>query len=211
MPSRNWLRAGILVATILPLLAVAWIAGISRAQQPPFPPGSMPRGPGNPPGFPGGNMPNTPPNQPPGFPGNTPGNMPNSPNMPGPTIPGPPEMIWTCSNCKKEVGRGPFKPDLANCPFCGVRIGNTMAGMQANSQDRMNQAMNRNAGSPGPVGPASSSTSASRFAITGVFALLAGLVVIVIVVVAIVGAVFLFKTTPKARRVRRASRYRDEY
>ncbi|HLW67968.1 MAG TPA: hypothetical protein VKS79_21805 [Gemmataceae bacterium] len=212
--TRNWLRAGILVATLLPLVMVGLIAGFSKAQ----PPGNMPRGPG----MPGGNFPKMPnnPGGPPGFPGNMPGNTPNMPSSPPsmPNMPGPPETVWTCSNCGKEVGRGPFKPDIANCPFCGVRIGNTVAGMEANAQDRMNQAQNRTPSPPPPFasGPASSSGSSRSAAprVAAAFwivAVIVGFVIVVIIAVAIVGAVMLFNSTPKPRRASRARRYRDDY
>ena len=202
--SRNWLRAGILVVTLLPLVLVGWISGITQAQPPGGPPrmgpngpGGMPNRPGSPPGFPGSNPPNNP------------GNMPGGSNPNSPNIPGPPEMVWSCSNCGKEVGRCPVQPDIANCPFCGIRINNTLSGMAADSQDR-NQSMNRNMNSPFPAGPAGS-TSTPRSAITWIFAIMIFVVVVVIIAVAIGGAVLLFNSTSKPRRVRRSSRYRDEY
>src|SRR5579859_2303609 len=63
--------------------------------------------------------------------------MPAQPGTPNPNIPRF-EQVWTCSGCKAELGRGPFKPNLESCPKCKVRFGNTMAGMMANAQDRMN-------------------------------------------------------------------------
>jgi hypothetical protein len=126
-------------------------------------------------------------------------------------------MVWKCSKCGKEVGRGPFKPDLATCPFCGVRIGNTAAGSQAEAQDRMNEMANRNSSPPygGPSSPASSpasSGSAPRVAAAfWIVALIVVGVIVVIIAVAIGGAVMLFNSTPKPRRVRRSRRYRDDY
>jgi hypothetical protein len=54
------------------------------------------------------------------------------PNIPEPRIPGGPgglggplfENVWTCSGCKKEIGRGAFPPDT--CPHCNARIINGM-------------------------------------------------------------------------------------
>ena len=209
--TRNWLRAGILVATLLPLISIAVIASFSQAQPPRIPPpGGMPR---TNPGMPGGN---------PNFPNNPsmPGGNPNFPNGPGPSMPnmpGPRETVWICDNCKKEVGRGPIKPNIANCPFCGVRL-DTMAGMQADNQDRMNDMMNRNSRPPfasGPSGPPSSpagGSSAPRVAAAfWIVALIVLAVIVVIIAVAIGGAVMLFNTTPRPRRVSRSRRYRDDY
>ena len=244
MPApRHWLRVGILAATLLPLISIALIAGFSKAQ-PPGPPGQrnnpggssfpgsnpnfpnmpnnprMPGGnpnfPGNaPPSFPGGSSPNAPGNSPPSFPGG----MPNNPNSPGPnmpSMPGPPEMVWTCSACGKEVGRGPFKPDLANCPFCGVRISNTPAGMQAGAQDHANNMTNRPSGPSyggpsSPAGPVSSSAAPRVAAAFWIMALVVIGVIVVIIAVAIGGAVMLFNSSPKPRRVSRSRRYRDDY
>jgi hypothetical protein len=164
------------------------------------------------PGMPGGN---------PNFPNNPsmPGGNPNFPNGPGPSMPnmpGPRETVWICDNCKKEVGRGPIKPNIANCPFCGVRL-DTMAGMQADSQDRINNMTNRPPSPPygGPSGPASSpasTSSAPRIAAAfWIIALVVVGVIVVIIAVAIGGAVMLFNSTPKPRRVSRSRRYRDEY
>jgi DNA-directed RNA polymerase subunit RPC12/RpoP len=84
-------------------------------------PGVGPPG-GNVPGFPG-NRPNNPgmnPNNPPGFPN------PNVPQVPAPKFPdfNPPKFVrvWSCSACKRELGRGDIKPNLARCPYCGVRF-----------------------------------------------------------------------------------------
>jgi hypothetical protein len=38
--------------------------------------------------------------------------------MPAPVF----ETVWTCSNCKKVLGRGGGMPALATCPNCGVRF-----------------------------------------------------------------------------------------
>ena len=119
-----------------------------------------------PPGFP--RMPNIPA---PPIPGGGIGGMPGIPGggiggMPGM---GQPEHIFTCSGCGKEVGRSntPFKPEIANCPHCGVRFGNTTAGRIANSQDRMNDLANRTGGwtngpgMPAPIAPAFPNGAAS--------------------------------------------------
>jgi hypothetical protein len=49
------------------------------------------------------------------------------------------EMVYTCNGCGKEVGRG-TRPDVANCPHCGVRFNNTASGMIATSQEQINSA-----------------------------------------------------------------------
>lgn len=47
--------------------------------------------------------------------------LPNDP-IRGPAIPGMPNTqdVYTCDNCNKEVGRGPFPPTLFRCPHCGA-------------------------------------------------------------------------------------------
>jgi hypothetical protein len=81
---------------------------------PPFPPGG---GNPNPPGmpFPPGGNPNLPGNP---FP---PGGNPNGPNNPlQPGLPNGPVMVWRCSKCNAEAGRGDFPPE--KCPVCGVQF-----------------------------------------------------------------------------------------
>src|SRR5262249_40353561 len=140
-------------------------------------PGSMPNNPGGNPNFPGGSSPNYPgnmPNNPGGSTPNNPGSTPNYPNGPGPnapSMPGPPEMVWTCENCHKELGRGPIKPNLANCPFCGVRFNDTSAGTQADAQDRANNMTNRPSGPSygGPSSPAGPVASSGTPRVTAAF------------------------------------------
>ena len=57
----------------------------------------------------------------PGMPGP---NIPNIPDIPGPPFGGGGfEFIFTCTNCRKEVGRGQTMLDgPASCPSCGVRF-----------------------------------------------------------------------------------------
>jgi hypothetical protein len=33
------------------------------------------------------------------------------------------ETVWKCTRCQAEVGRGPARPSLIQCPSCGARIG----------------------------------------------------------------------------------------
>jgi hypothetical protein len=44
--------------------------------------------------------------------------------MPGPGLSGDAGqvIIWSCENCRKELGRGPNPPSLTTCPHCGMRI-----------------------------------------------------------------------------------------
>ncbi|MBX9623335.1 MAG: transposase [Gemmataceae bacterium] len=64
------------------------------------------------------------------------------------------ESVWTCSKCGHEVGRGTFKPDVANCPKCGTRFGNTMSGMRSSMREDMDAMRDRNrARMAEPFGP----------------------------------------------------------
>lgn len=148
-------------ATALLLLT----AGLASAQigRPGFPKGP-PGGGGFPgrPGIPGPGNPGipTPPSPPPGMPG--------APGFPG--APAEDEGGWQCSNCKKIISKGMIKPQDATCPFCGIRFGNTVGGMQADMEERraatdermeqqrreMDERMNRGRPSgfaPSPFGP----------------------------------------------------------
>ena len=64
----------------------------------------------------------------PGMPGMPGPNIPNIPDIPGPPFGGGGmgggfEFVYTCTNCRKEVGRGRTGLDgPASCPFCGVRF-----------------------------------------------------------------------------------------
>jgi hypothetical protein len=80
-----------------------------------------------------------PPPQPPGFPGGMPnGGMPGRPGAGGQRV-----TVWVCSGCGFEVAEQPIKPNIANCPKCGARFGNTAGGMMMNAQDRMKAMQDR--------------------------------------------------------------------
>lgn len=74
------------------------------------------------------------------------------------------EMVYTCTSCGKELGRG-TQPDLANCPHCGVRFDNTVSGMLANSREQTQAATGWNASST--TGSGSSSGGYNRVRIPG--------------------------------------------
>lgn len=107
---------------------------------------------------------------------------------------GIPERIWSCQGCGKEVGRGLTTPSVANCPHCGVRFNNTVEGMMANSNDRMDDLLNRSRTST-PSYSSNSSSSAVAGRIVGLVILLVGALFVLAVVV---GAVVLFVYVIKA-------------
>lgn len=78
--------------------------------------------------------------QPPGLPG---GGIPRPPDFPRiPPIPSPPDIgprgprggslfehVWSCSNCRRELGRSDSafdKPHYSSCPFCGVKFSDSL-------------------------------------------------------------------------------------
>ena len=105
----------VVVAVVVPLLAVVFLAPHANAQRPGVPQPGVPQPP-RPPVF-------QPQPQPPvGQPG-----MPRPPQPPVgiPGSSGVPqyENVWYCSKCNSELGRGAVKPTLSRCPKCSASFG----------------------------------------------------------------------------------------
>jgi hypothetical protein len=80
------------------------------------------------------------------------------------------ETVWKCTRCQAEVGRGPVKPNLYQCPSCGARIG----GVGFTSS----QSPGSTGGSSGP--PVDSKTLVTIIAVVVGLAFLLGLVVFIV-------------------------------
>jgi DNA-directed RNA polymerase subunit RPC12/RpoP len=78
------------------------------------------------------------------------------------------ETVWTCSNCRKELGRGPQQPQLASCPNCGVKFingggifNNESAQNNGGAQDNGAAAKN-NGGAPNNAGLPNNAADANK-------------------------------------------------
>jgi DNA-directed RNA polymerase subunit RPC12/RpoP len=122
-----------IVGIFVALLALAGLSSV-HSQPPgiPRPPGA-PGGIGGMPTPPGGfsGLPRPPvlpgvPGAPGGIVGN-PGGLPSAPRTPDlppthrPEIPKT-ELVWSCSRCGAELGRGLIRPDVSVCPTCGAHL-----------------------------------------------------------------------------------------
>jgi DNA-directed RNA polymerase subunit RPC12/RpoP len=150
-------------------VALLGLAGLSSVySQPPGiprPPGA-PGGIGGMPGPPGGfsGLPRPPalPGGAPGIPGapggivGNPGGLPSAPRTPDlppihrPEVPKT-ELVWSCSRCGAELGRGLIPPDVSVCPKCGAHLIGGGLGRRPLTPPSAGSAPSGNDAAPSPI------------------------------------------------------------